>query len=121
MSLIKNDPEAVRNSKAHLAADFSGRFKLPKRADNTFKMDYDSKMDVSPELEPDIASYFQTIIGTPRWMIKFRKIDIKTRVSFLLSCMVLAREGHLDAVCMLWLMLVRIIISDLNMIHHIQK
>ena len=66
MSLKKYICEPVRNCMAHLAANYSGRF----------KMGYDSKQDVSPELELDAASYFQTVIGIFEWMTALGKINI---------------------------------------------
>ena len=48
MSLMKYVCEAVRKCKAFLEANYSGRCKLPKRAENLFAMGYDPKMDVSP-------------------------------------------------------------------------
>ena len=39
-------------------------------------MGYDSKQDVSPELELDAASYFQTVIGIFEWMTALGKINI---------------------------------------------
>ena len=55
---------------AHLVANNSDKFRLPKRADNSLEMGYDSELDMSPELESDAASCFQTIIGVLRWMIE---------------------------------------------------
>ena len=66
MSPIKYVHEAARNCKAHLAANYNGRYRLPNRAENPFKVGYD------PEL--DAASYFQTIIIILRWMIELGRI-----------------------------------------------
>ena len=44
---------AVRNCEDHLAANYSGRFRLPKRSDNPFKMGYDPELNVSPKFEAD--------------------------------------------------------------------
>ena len=60
-------------------------------------MVYYPELGISPELEPDAMSYFQTIISVLRWMIKLGRIDIVTEVSFLSSHVALPREGHLDA------------------------
>ena len=58
MSPIKYAHEAVRKWDAHLAANNSGRFRLPKRVDNHFNVFYDPELNVSPELEPDEAPCF---------------------------------------------------------------
>ena len=56
MNPVKYVHEEVRNCKAHLAANYGGRFKLPKKAENQFKMGYDLELDTTPELDPDAAS-----------------------------------------------------------------
>ena len=53
MSPIKYVHEAVRNCETHLVA------KLPNRAHNLFKVDYDPELDFTPELESDAASYLK--------------------------------------------------------------
>ena len=94
---IKYIREAVRNCTVHLAANFGGRFRLPKKAEDQFKMDYDPEFDISPELDSDAAPYYLTIIGFLRCMIDLGRIDIITKVSLLLYHVALLREGHLDA------------------------
>ena len=66
---------------------------MPKKTENPFKMGCDPELDTSPELDPYAASYYLTIIGILRWMIKLRRIDIITKVSLLLSHVALTREG----------------------------
>ena len=61
---------AVRNNKAHLGANYSGRYRLPKRAENPFVMVCDLEMDVNQELRPDTGPYIQFIIVILTWMIK---------------------------------------------------
>ena len=56
MSPVKYVHEAARNCTIHLAANYGGRFRLPKKAGNPFKMSYDPEFCTSPELEPDAAS-----------------------------------------------------------------
>ena len=65
---------------------------MPKKAEN--KMVYDPELYTSPEIDPDIASYYLTTIGVLRWMIKLGSIDITTVVSLLSSHVALPREGH---------------------------
>ena len=60
-------------------------------------MDNDQVLDTSPELEPDTASYFQTVIGIIRWIIKLGEIDLITKVLLLSFHVALPREEHLDA------------------------
>ena len=70
---------------------------MPKKAENPFKMGYDSELDTSPELDPDAASYYLVIKGVLRWMIELGKMDIRTKVSLLSSHIALPREGHQEA------------------------
>ena len=70
MSPVKYVHEAVRNCVAHLAANYGGRSRLPMKAKNPFRMGDDPELYTSAELEPDSASYYLTVIGIFRWMIK---------------------------------------------------
>ena len=63
MSPIKYVQEAVRNCAGHLAANYSGKFRLPKKTENPLKMGYDPELDTSSMLDPDAASYYLAIIG----------------------------------------------------------
>ena len=49
MSPIKYVHDTERNCKAHLAANYSGRYRLPKRAENPFVLGYNLELDVRPE------------------------------------------------------------------------
>ena len=51
-----------------------------------FKICYVPELDISPELEQEAASYFQTVIGVLRWMIELGGIDIITEVLFVIAC-----------------------------------
>ena len=65
--------------------------------DYLFKMGYDTELDVNPELEPNVVSYYLTVIVILRWTIQLGMIDIITKVLLLSSHVVIPREGHLDA------------------------
>ena len=69
----------------------------PKKAENLFRLGYNTELDTSPELEPDSASYYLTFINIIRWSINHGWIDMITNVSLFLSHGALHREGHLDA------------------------
>ncbi len=53
--------------------------------------------DVSPKLNPYLASYFQSLIGIMPWMVELGCIDIATEVSLLPLHLALPCEGHMDA------------------------
>ena len=84
--------EAVRNYAVHLLSNYSGKYRMPKKAENPFKVGFDPELDTSPELDPDAASYL-TITSILRWMIKLGRIDIITEVTLLLS---IPRKGYLE-------------------------
>jgi hypothetical protein len=60
-------------------------------------MSYEPELDESTPLDPDAASYFQSIIGVMQWMIEIGRIDIATEVSLLSSNLAYPQEGHLEA------------------------
>ena len=54
--------QAVRNVKTYLKNNLDGRYSLPKRGDNPFPVDYAPKEDVTPLLEPEVATYYMQLI-----------------------------------------------------------
>lgn len=97
MSPAKYVKESVRVCEEHIKTNLGSQFKLVKRAINPFPMGCDPEMDTTPELDPEKASYYQSIIGVLRWMVEIGRIDIITEVSLLASHLALPREGHLEA------------------------
>ena len=89
--------EAVKNCEKHIKENYGGKYSLNKNAPNPFPVGYEAETDTSPELPPDEASYFNTIIGVMRWMVEIGRIDINTEVSMLSSFLALPRRGHMDA------------------------
>ena len=63
MSPVKYVQEVVRNCTVHLAVNYGGRFRLPKKAENAFKMG-NEELDKSPELDPDSASYYLLLMAS---------------------------------------------------------
>ena len=47
MIVVKYFQEAVRNYAVHLMTNCSGRFRLPKKAEDPLKMGYDQELDIS--------------------------------------------------------------------------
>ena len=56
ISPIKHVQETVRNCTFQLTANYGSKNRLPKKAENPFKMGYDPKLDTSPDLDPDAVS-----------------------------------------------------------------
>ena len=87
---------AVKNVEAYLE-----KHNLPKlkpRAKSPWPTNYRPEVDISPELGPEEASYYQSLIGTLRWIVELGRADITMETSALASMMALPRRGHLEAV-----------------------
>ena len=89
--------EAVKNVESHLSKEKDG-MKLDKRASAPFMRDYKPELDMSPELGPTEASYYQSQIGVLQWMVEIGRVDMITEVSMLASQLANPREGHLECV-----------------------
>ena len=50
--------------------------------------------DASDELNSEDSSYYQSLIGTLRWMVELGRVDICLEVSMMSSHLALPREGH---------------------------
>jgi hypothetical protein len=59
---------------------------------------YRPEIDVTRELTPDEASYYQSMIGILRWIVELGRVDICCEVSLLSSHLALPRKGHMEAV-----------------------
>ena len=70
---------------------------MPKKAANPFEGDYEPKMDETPLLIPELASWYASLIGMLQWMVEIGRLDIITEVSKMASQMAAPRDGHLDA------------------------
>jgi hypothetical protein len=70
--------------------------KLPNRCKSPWPSNYKPELDISPELSPTDAAYFQSLIGVLRWIVELGRGDICTEVSAMASMMALPRQGHLN-------------------------
>ena len=73
-------------------------YRLPRKAPTPMMTSYRPEVDVSPELDAELANYYQSLIGVLRWTIEIGRLDIETEVSMLAAHMAMPREGHLYAV-----------------------
>ena len=71
---------------------------LPTPTRAPWPSNYHPEADVTAELSPTKASYYQSLIGILRWIVELGRGDIAMEVSAMASMMALPREGHLDAV-----------------------
>ena len=86
---------AVKNVEDHLAKKGE---KLPPKAKSPWSTGYRPETDVTPELSPCDAAYFQSLIGVLRWIVELNRVDICMETSALASMMAMPREGHLAQV-----------------------
>ncbi|CAJ1963375.1 unnamed protein product, partial [Cylindrotheca closterium] len=74
------------------------RFKLKPKAMTPMQTSYRPELDVSPELEPSDASYYQSLIGVLRWIVELGRVDICLECSLMSSQLAMPRVGHLHQV-----------------------
>ena len=89
---------AVKNVEEFISKPENKRWKLPKKADTPMTTSYRPELDVSPELIPAEAAYYQSLIGVLRWIVELGRVDICLEVSLMSSCLAMPREGHLEQV-----------------------
>jgi len=87
--------EAVKNVEKYLHIHCGGR-KLAKRANAPFPRDYAPELDISTELDPKRANYYQSLMGVLQWMVEIGRVDMITEVSMMASQLAMPREGHLE-------------------------
>jgi hypothetical protein len=59
---------------------------------------YRPELDATPELSPQEAAHYQSLIGILRWIVELGRVDICLEVSMMSSHLVLPRVGHLEQV-----------------------
>ena len=87
---------AVKNVEEYLGKDQNPKMKLPTRAETPLQTSYRPELDVSPELGPVEAAYYQSLIGILRWIVELGRVDICLEVSMMSSHLALPRVGHLQ-------------------------
>jgi hypothetical protein len=96
MSSRKCVQSAVQNVQEHMTA-LHWYQKLQKKESGPFVDGFKPKLDLSPELDPITANFYQSQIGVLRWCVELVCIDILTEVSMLSTHISLPHEGHLEA------------------------
>ena len=87
---------AVKNVEDHLQKLQNPNWKFPKKADTPMQTSYRPELDVTPELGPNEATYFMSLIGVLRWIVELGRIDVCLECSLLSSHLALPREGHIQ-------------------------
>jgi hypothetical protein len=91
-SLSQYVQEAVKNVEQYL---LSKGGKLPNRAKTPMRPSYQPELDITPELTPINAAYFQSVIGILRWIVELGSINICLETSMLSLHLAMPRQGHL--------------------------
>ena len=84
MSSSKYIQAAVKIVRDHHAKMFPGHGWI-RRANAPLSSGYNPDLDVTKELDPERASFYQSQIGVLRWMVEIGRVDILTDVSILSS------------------------------------
>ena len=84
---------AVKNVEAHLQ---DRNMKLPARATSPLSSNYRPEVDLTDELGPEEAAYYQSLIGILRWAVELGRVDICCEVSMMSSFLAMPRQGHLN-------------------------
>ena len=96
LSPTKYVQEAVNTTLEYIDKTY-GVKKFPQSGSGPWPNGFVSELDESPELDPERANYYQSLVGILNWMVELGRVDIITETSVLASHMALPREGHLDA------------------------
>jgi len=69
---------------------------LKKTVSTPISNGYRPELDITPELDPRRANYYQGLIGVLRWIVELGRIDIIVPIALLSRHLALPREGHLE-------------------------
>ena len=72
--------------------------KLANRVSTPMRSGYRPELDATPELKPEQACYYQSLIGVLRWAVELGRVDIIVETGKLSRYCVTPRLGHLEAV-----------------------
>ena len=67
---------------------------LPVRAPTPMSSGYRPEIGVTPELGPEDAAYYHSLIGVLRWIVELGRMDINVELSILSSHLLMPREGN---------------------------
>ncbi len=76
LSPSKDVQEAVNNCKKYVEENLLKLYKLRRSVPNPFPTNYRPELDTSPELPPEHASYYQSLMDIYRWTIELGRVDI---------------------------------------------
>ena len=71
---------------------------LSNKVSTPLAADYRPELDVTPELDPRRANYYQGLIGVLRWIVELGRIDIIVPIALLNRYFLLTCDGNLEHV-----------------------
>ena len=91
---------AVKNVETFLAETKDKRWKMPARTGSSaIPASYRPELDITPELEPELAAYYNSLIGILQWINELGRVDICLEILMMMSShLVMPREGQLNMV-----------------------
>ena len=78
--------EAVRMCENYVAEHLSKGYKLPMWEENPFDIGNSPELHMFTVLGPDERSYYHSLLGVMKWMIKIGQININTRYHHIQQC-----------------------------------
>ena len=75
---------AQRNVEKHLMKSSQV---LPRKFKCPWSVNYQPEVGITPEVPPQEAAYYQSLIGILRWIVELRRADICMEVSAMTSMM----------------------------------
>ena len=97
-SLSQYIQAAVRNIEEYIEKSHDKRWKIPNKVETPMRSTYRPELDVSEELSPSDASYYQSLIGILQWVVELGCVYICLEVSMMSSHLALPRKGHMEQV-----------------------
>ena len=89
---------AVRNVEEYIEKSHDKRWKIPNKVETPMRSTYRPELDLSEELSPSDASYYQLLIGILQWIVELGHVDICLEVSMMSSHLALPRKGYMEQV-----------------------
>jgi hypothetical protein len=95
LSSSKYVKEAIANVERYLATNTIG--KGLKKVKTSWPSGYEAELDSSEELDGELLTFYQHLIGVLHWIVELGRVDLITEVSVLAGYLASPRDGHLDA------------------------
>ena len=89
---------AVRKVEEYIEKSNNKQWKIPNKVETPTQSTYRPELDVSEELLPSDASYYQSLIGILQWIVELGRVDVCLEVSMMSSHLALPRKGHMEQV-----------------------